>query len=178
MTTAIRILIIILLQTLVLFSMIAIRQWTLSTGTLVTLETAPIDPRSLFAGDYVTLGYKINEITANKAVLEQLKAHETVYVVLEPKGQYWVAESVQATKPEVAQPKVAIKGRLEYKADDKIFVQYGIENYFIPEGEGKKLERPKNGEVMTVKVAVDRFGNAAIAGVYVNDKEIYQEKLF
>lgn len=184
MNIAVKIIIIIVIQTIVLVSMIAIRQWTLNTGTIVTLETAPIDPRSLFSGDYVDLGYKIREIAISKEQTEKIKSNDTVYVVLAPKGKYWVAESVQSMKPEVNPPNVVIKGQVEYKytdadkGSDKIFVNYGIENYFIPEGEGKDLERPKTGEVMTVKVAVDRFGNAAIAGVFINDKEIYQEKLF
>lgn len=182
MTLAKKIFMIVLIQTLVLFSMIGIRQWTLNTGTLVKLETTPIDPRSLFSGDYVQLAYKINEISAPKAFLEGIRVNDTVYVILVPQGQYWVAESVQKTKPDVTAPKIMIKGRVDYKDSSKdpgkIFVKYGIENYFIPEGEGRKLERPKSFDVMTIKAAVDRFGNAAISGIYVNDKEIYQEKLF
>lgn len=178
MNTPTRIFIILIIQTLVLLSIIGIRQWTLKTGTLITLETSPIDPRSLFSGDYIMLGYKINEIPANKDLIDNIKTNEDVYVVLIPKGQYWVAESIQNNKPDVSSPKVVIKGQVEYKTADKLFVKYGIENYFIPEGEGKALERPKPEEIMTVKVAVDRFGNAAIAGLFVNNQEIYKETLF
>jgi len=196
MNIAKRIFIILIIQTAVLLSIIAIRQWTLNTGDIITLKTTPIDPRSLFSGDYVILNYEINaipvskdliankdlitnkDLNTSKDLIDSIKANETVYVVLVPKGQYWVAESIQMNRPEVSKPKIVIKGQVESKTADKIFVNYGIENYFIPEGEGKTLERPKPKEVITVKVAVDRFGNAAIAGVFVNDKEIYKEKLF
>lgn len=182
MNLASRIVFIILIQTLVLFSIIGIRQWTLNTGTKINLETTPVDPRSLFSGDYVQLAYKINEVSAPKAFLEGIKPNDTVYVTLAPKGRYWVAESIQTTKPEIVSPNIMIKGRVDYKDASKdpgkVFVKYGIENYFIPEGEGKKLERPKPGETITVKVSVDRMGSAAIAGVYVNDRALYQETLF
>lgn len=173
-----KIVIVIIIQTLALLAMIAVRQWTLETGAQIMLETAPIDPRSLFSGDYVSLGYKISEVPAPKEFMDKLKINETVYVVLVPKGPYWVAESIQSEKPDVTLPKVAIKGTVNFKDANKVYLKYGIEDYFIPEGEGKKLERPKKDENITVKVAVDKFGNAAISGLYINDKEIYQEKLF
>ena len=60
----------------------------------------------------------------------------------------------------------------------KIFVRYGIESYFIPEGEGRELERPAPGEEISILVAVDRFGNAGIKAVLINGQPRYVEKLF
>ncbi|MGH8629618.1 MAG: GDYXXLXY domain-containing protein [Burkholderiales bacterium] len=57
-------------------------------------------------------------------------------------------------------------------------VRYGIENYFVPEGEGLALERPKPDEKVTIRVAVDRAGNAGIKAVLVNGTPRYEEKLF
>lgn len=178
MNTVNRILFIIIIQTLILFSIIAFRQWTLNTGTLITLETAPIDPRSLFSGDYVILNYKISQVPAGKELIDKVKQNETVYVVLKPSGSYWVAESIETSKLTLSPPMIAVKALVNYKDATNVYLKYGIENYFIPEGEGKKFENVKLGKNISVKVAVDRFGNAAIASVLIDNKEIYQEKLF
>ena len=42
-------------QVAALAAMIADKQWTLNTGTQVVLQTEPVDPRSLFMGDYARL---------------------------------------------------------------------------------------------------------------------------
>jgi uncharacterized membrane-anchored protein len=53
MSLGLRIVILIALQTTALLGMVGIKQYTLSTGTPIVLKTEPIDPRSLFQGDYV-----------------------------------------------------------------------------------------------------------------------------
>ena len=50
------------LQTLALVGMIGVQQYTLNEGTPVLLETEPIDPRSLFRGDFVILNYAISDL--------------------------------------------------------------------------------------------------------------------
>jgi uncharacterized membrane-anchored protein len=45
-----------------LAAMITDKQWTLNTGTPVVLQTEPVDPRSLFMGDYARLAYPINRL--------------------------------------------------------------------------------------------------------------------
>ena len=52
-----------------------------------------------------------------------------------------------------------------------INVKYGVENYFVPEGEGRVLETPKPGETVSIRLVVDRNGNAAIKAVLVNGVE-------
>ena len=54
-TRGVRLLILVLMQTAVWLHMIGFRQWTLETGTPVVLAIHPVDPRSLFQGDYVRL---------------------------------------------------------------------------------------------------------------------------
>ena len=58
----------------------------------------------------------------------------------------------------------------------RIVVRYGIENYFVPEGEGRYLERGDIGKV-DIRVAVDTFGNVGIKAVLLNDEELYVESL-
>jgi uncharacterized membrane-anchored protein len=48
----------------------------------------------------------------------------------------------------------------------------------VPEGEGRAFERPKPGEAVSIRVVVDRYGNAAIKAVLVNGVERYVERVF
>ncbi len=192
MGTKLRIAIIIALQTLALFSMIAMRQWTLNTGTSVILETVPIDPRSLFSGDYVRLNYKISNIRVDEISGDkEFKRHDCVYVLLKEGDPYWQPLSIHRNKPVAPPGHVAIKGEVIYLNDviwnqetqksekvKNINIRYGIESYFVPEGEGRGLERPKEGEKVTIRVAVDRYGNAGIKSLLVNGNERYTESLF
>lgn len=191
MTLGMRIALVVALQTVALAVMVGMKQYTLNTGTPVVLKTEPIDPRSLFSGDYVRLNYGISRLNLEQlAGDDEFGYHDRVYVVLERRDSYWEAVSVHRRQPEAASGQVVIKGEVGnrfgavWESADKprgkmklIDVRYGIENYFVPEGEGRDLERPKPGEVVSIRVAVDKFGNAGIKAVLVNNKELYVERL-
>lgn len=192
MGTKLRIALIIAVQTLALFSIIAMRQWTLNTGTSIILETLPVDPRSLFSGDYVRLNYKISNLKVDEISGDRdFKRHDCVYVLLKEGDPYWQPVSIHHSKPAAPPGHVAIKGEVNYVNDffwnqetgksekgKNINVRYGIESYFVPEGEGRGLERPKEGEKVTIIVAVDKFGTAGIKSLLVNGKERFRELLF
>jgi len=192
MKSSTRLLIIVVIQTLVLAGMIAKRQWTLATGTPVVLETQPIDPRSLFRGDYVTFNYAISRLRLDQlAGDKEFRRHDTVYVVLTPGEPYWQPVAVYRAMPQLTAAQVALKGEVTYTFDQwwnrdtnkseplkNISVRYGIEDYFVPEGEGRKLERQRQGEKVSLQVAVDRYGNGAIQALLINGVERYRETLF
>ncbi len=156
MKISIRIVITCILLTLPLLGMIGRKQWTLETGVPVLLETQPIDPRSLFRGDYVRLNYTVSDLDLN--VLsgdDEFLQHDDVYVVLEKAERYWEATAVYHQRPESASQEVVLLGKIKYvqtsrwnqekkksEPAKRINVRYGIENYFVPEGEGLELERP------------------------------------
>jgi uncharacterized membrane-anchored protein len=192
MRIALRLLILIALQSVVLVAMIGMKQWTLSTGIPVVLETQPIDPRSLFQGDYVRLNYTISTLDLAKLSSDRpFKAHERIYVLLRKGDPYWAPVSLHHERPGMRPDHVALKGRVvgvgnrrwiqesrSWEVTEHLTVRYGIENYFVPEGEGRDLERPKPGEKVSTRVAVDRFGNAGIKAVLVNGQPRYTETLF
>lgn len=188
-----KILIILLIQTLMLFYMIANKQWTLNTGEAIVLETLPIDPRSLFRGDYVILNYAISTIELEKVEGDNIfQVDDYVYVTLEQKGDYWQAVAVYNQYPDKAAQQKVIRGRVNYlnyssyrrhrkikpEAIQRINVRYGIENYFVPEGEGKELERRVPDRKISLQVAVDGFGRAGIRAVLFNGVAEYTETLF
>lgn len=190
MKPAYRLALVVVLQTLALVAMVGMKQWTLAKGTPVVLETRPIDPRSLFRGDYVRLGYAIGRL--DPAVLEgddQFRRHERIYVLLRRHEPYWQPVSLHRERPDPADGQVVIKGEVEYQYCDGgadychgepnwIEVRYGVENYFVPEGEGLELERPRDGEKISILLAVDERGNAGIKAVLVDGEVRYEEKLF
>jgi len=185
-----RVLLILVLQTIVLGGMVGMKQWTLATGTPVLLKTEPIDPRSLFRGDYVQLNYAISRLELDDVGGDAAFArHDPIYVVLRQGEQYWEPRAVHRAYPPASEDEVVIRGEVtdifelmldpstgESRTGTSVFVRYGIENYFVPEGEGRALERPDAG-VIDIQVVVDSAGNAAIKQVLVDGEVRYEETL-
>ena len=176
---------VVVLQTAALIAMVAMKQWTLATGAPVVLETVPIDPRSLFRGDYVRLGYTIGQL--NEDALDGdngFERRDRIYVVLHEGDPYWQALSLHREPPTLTGGQVAVRGNVEYAYEhhetkaNTLRIRYGIENYFVPEGEGRALEQPKEDETISIEVAVDTNGNAGIKAVLVNGERRYVEKLW
>jgi len=176
-TPALRIATLVVLMTLLLLGMIGRKQWTLSMGTRVMLETQPIDPRSLFRGDYVRLNYTIQSFDINAYPhLAAVKRGDVIFVVLKKGEPYWQVADISSVWPE--QGGVVLRGEVERNSMGTIRVSYGIESYFVPEGEGRTLERPAADEKVSIEVAVDSWGKAAIHSVRINGTVRYVETLF
>lgn len=199
-----KILLIAIVQTSALFYLIASRNDILSSDTLIILETRPVDPRSLFRGDFVRLYYEINELQLENLQGDKaFKTNDLIYVVvaqLDKSAPYWTAVAAYDHYPlpsEVpSREHVIIQGVVKNVADrhwnrsvkpDKgdpvdyaisVTVSYGIESYFVPEGEGLRLERPKPGDKITLEIAVADNGQMAIKTLLLNDKALYQESIF
>ncbi len=177
---------VVMLQTAALVGMVAIKQRTLITGTPVLLETRPVDPRSLFRGDYVVLDYAISSL--DYGVLagdDAFERHDDVFVVLRRGETYWEPVSIHRDMPSLDPGAVVIRGKVQYSGlwiggenRDGINVRYGIESYFVPEGEGREIEMPRNDGTVAILVAVDDNGDAAIKAVLIDGVVRYQEQLF
>lgn len=156
------------LQILILAVIAALPQWTLARGTVVRLETAPLDPRDLFRGDYVTLTYKISTLHPKElGATEAFRQGQIVYVGLEPRGRYWEPVSLGSRRPDG----VSLRGRIGYSFEkDSVTVLYGIETYFVPEGRGRTIEGTR--QPLTVEVAVGRNGMGVIRRLYVGDTPV------
>ena len=152
--------------------MILSKQQTLRTGRMVVLETVPVDPRDFLRGDYVVLRYKLSSLDLNQ--IESKKSYyrpgESIYVKLEPKGKFWEAVAIYEKK-DGAINGLFIKGKVKYYYDKKLEANYGIESYFVPEGEGRDIEKKMRGNKssVSVEVVVDSSGNALIKRVYIDE---------
>ncbi|HYF96359.1 MAG TPA: GDYXXLXY domain-containing protein [Symbiobacteriaceae bacterium] len=168
----------VVLQVLLLLGMGARHTYTLQTGRAVRLETAPVDPWEIFRGQYVALNYKISQIQGGEVPMigAPYQRGQRIWVTLREGDPYWVATGVADQRPDTAANEVAMQATVQYWMDSgiegrpQVNLRYGIEQFFVPEGEGPPLEQQRLR--ISVEAAVDRFGRAAIKRVFVDDKEI------
>ena len=79
------------LQSAWLLGTVFVQERALRVGTVILLETRPVDPRDLLRGDYVILNYKISSIASNLFVPplpDSLQHGRTVWVALSPHGGF------------------------------------------------------------------------------------------
>ena len=178
-----------LIQFALLTLMVIDRVQILRQGTEVTLQTRPVDPRDFLRGDYVVLNYDISQLPAGPLQDEPASARNPiVFVKLAPnRDGLYEAISVHADAVAVKSPEVLIRGRVAYGATcgprarafcDKLQVRYNLESYFIPEGEGRKLEQVRNQRKLTVVAAIMPSGRAAIKRLLVDGEPVYDEPWF
>ncbi|EJC79077.1 putative membrane-anchored protein [Rhizobium leguminosarum bv. trifolii WSM2297] len=173
------------LQTLILGSIIQSRASILSNGAEVLLKTAPVDPRDFLRGDYVVLNYDISSVPVQTVSggIPAEPGERTLWVRLKKQEDgYWtVIESSFHELPPLAET-VILRSQPFYSgglaAGDSIRVEYGIERYYVPEGEGKPIEEARNGGNVAIAVRVSPDGSAQIRGLLVDNKPVYDEPLY
>jgi len=177
----------ILLQIISVAGIAISKESILQSGKQITLQTAPVDPRDIFKGDYVKLDYNFSSIPFQKLdeKIKQLgvKKGQQVYLSLTT-DHYGLghAEKLFINPPE---NKFYLTGYstshwpykdYKYNETDKrnsrqnnypVKVKFGIEQYFVEQGQGKLLEeirgdRESFQQPMLVKVAVSAKGESII----------------
>jgi uncharacterized membrane-anchored protein len=153
---------------LIILTFVGYKEFTLQTGDEVLLKTAPVDPRDLFRGDYVILSYQIGNLdlpslTSNN---EEFENGDKFYLSLDVEDGYATASKIHKNPPKQG---LFIRGTVMSVSRGRLRAEYGIESYFVPEDEGRIIER-RSG--LDVKVAIDNFGNAVIKSLILDDKEV------
>ena len=134
----------------------SVRQVALTQGREVTLQTVPVDPRSLLQGDYAILDYEIARLPERWRDEPQ---GTTVYVTLEECGRVWCADRYSRWEPDPED--VFIRGQV----NDRRRLDFGIGTFFVPEGTGHIVERAQDVKVV---VSLGYSGNAVIKRVLVD----------
>jgi len=146
-------------QVVVLVSMIVLDAAPLVFGERIKLQTAPVDPRDLFRGDYVVLEYDFNRFGPGS--VQGLSSSydqdwfyndvvgRDVYVSLTPMGDYHIASGAAVERPPAGP---YLRGRMvsPYR------LECGIEAYYVEEGEGRRLENLIRQRRLLAEVAVWR----------------------
>ncbi len=153
---------IILFQITVLASEYLGAVYPLWTGEQIKLKIRPVDPRSLFRGNYARLNYDISTIRDKTLPEKDPRNGEVVYVKLKPEANgLWTLDSISLKRPEKGS---FIRGRINRRSrsDSLTYtVRYGIEAYFAPKEKALTLEKGlRDGGVAIVMIA--RNGRAAL----------------
>jgi uncharacterized membrane-anchored protein len=179
-----------LLQTGFIGWIIAGRAAILRNGHEVLLKVEPIDPRDLLRGDYVRLGYEISRIPV-KLVANippgRTSSEDQSLVVRIKKGAdgYWHPETawLDAAPEPPSAGQVDIVGHIGAGAnlDDRsgtLFPDYGIERFYLPEGEGLAIQNDMRTRPFGVKIAVSKSGQAQIKALMDGDAMLFTEPLY
>ena len=176
------------LQIIAVASIALSKEWLLATGYPVVLQTAPVDPRDLFKGDYVALDYAFSQLPvpllSEDIIQHGLRKGQKVYLQLGETRQ----GVTQTGKAFSAPPETGryLKGYVQahwpYKnfnnADSSkitdqrsvshpLMVHYGIEQYYVEQGQGLEMEKTRGNRnsfqvPMLIQVALSDAGDAII----------------
>jgi len=150
------------LQVLVLVGMVARAAMPLWTGTEIRVRTIPVDPRSMFRGNYARLRYEFGTLPEDAlSEVEGLRVGEVVYVGLK-QGEGHKLEYSRATVERPAGG-VFLRGRL-VTSSPPLRVRYGIEAFFAPRESALKLEDDLRDGGIAVLMVTDG-GRAALKDV-------------
>lgn len=165
----------ILLQILLLFSLQVKKEISIRKGIKIVVKTVPVDPRSLFRGDYINLNYEFSQIDLNKAKCDKTYFYrgQKVFIRLSKVGDDWRVVQVNS-KPieDIGPDEVMIRGSVSrWRSKKFINVAYGIESYFVPEGRGKFIEKKISAKRAKVELSIDKEGYASVRKIFIDEKE-------
>ncbi len=186
---------VVLLQLAVLSTIALKREAIMASGATVYLRTAPVDPRDLFRGDYVTLSYDIANTGTlfNNFMLEypeeakeisEKQARHSVYVPIEVDANGIATASGLYLEPPAQG--LFIKGRMGKGTSQRWMrdrrIKFGIEKYFVEQGKGIEMEdmlgeRDEWQRAMEVEVALGDDGTPVIVGHRWSDVSVRIEIL-
>jgi uncharacterized membrane-anchored protein len=172
-------------QTAAIGWMVTDRITLLKTGKEIVLPIVPVDPRSLFRGDYVRIDFPVTMVSGDLFPKDgKPRKAGQVFVTLQREGDNWKPVAVSETRPSPGPDQTVMQGRLAHnwwpasgRTPHQVRINYGLERYYVPEGKGLDLENAARDKKLAVVVAVDSKGRAAIKGLIIDGKLAYEEPL-
>lgn len=133
-----------------------------ATGTTVYLETEKMDPRALFRGHFVILGYTVAQgIVSPEIARESQETGKPVYVtVTTDRPARFVRVGTET--PELEPGEACLVGRVRGWGDAVDFPQ--IAQYFAPKRDARKLEGLR-GRDLLARVKSSGSCNAVLEGL-------------
>lgn len=180
-------LVVALVQTSILGYMIEGRASILRSGTEVLLKTAPVDPRDLLRGDYVILSYDISNISTTSISGTRPKEGEvaSLHVRLKPGADgFWTVSQASFDPLAAEDGSVVLLSQpitmygWEWENAGNLIVSYGIERFYVPEGEGRPIEDGRNEGRVSVAARVSDDGQAQIRALMLDGEPLYEEPLY
>ncbi|CDX12239.1 conserved hypothetical protein [Mesorhizobium sp. ORS 3324] len=169
---------------------IAGRAAILRNGKEVLLKVQPVDPRDLLRGDYISVNNSISRIPVKLiANIPQGKfsSDDTSIVVRLKKGadNYWLPTAAwfgQAPVPAGAD-EADIAGHVAEgwglrDPEATIAPEYGIDRFYVPEGEGMAIQTDMRARPFGIKLALSANGTPQIKALMDGDKTLFEEPLY
>ena len=122
-------------------------------GTRIALELAPVDPRSIMQGDYMTLGYKMPKWLQDYRLRELIPRSGLLVVERNPKNS--LAHIVRVFGFNHAR-KIHMKTRDKLNANEYLMryrkgrwdnIVFGVSSFFFQEGHGKFYAKAKYADI-------------------------------
>lgn len=175
----------------ILGGMIVGHAWPLWTGEVVLMEARPVDPRSLFRGEFVRLSTPANVLAiddeggigtgaervrirgewVDSGRLGDLRGRN-VYVQLERRDQGPLHAPVSASL-EPVDGAVNLKGRVRFAGGGRLGVDYGLDAFFMQEGTALPVEQAvTDGGRVQMEVAIASSGRARIRNLIVDGRPL------
>ena len=145
-----------LLELAAIFGLFVPYEMIRTSGTSITLGTVPVDPRSIFRGEYVILDY---EAGAGMPISDEYG--KPVYIILEKKEEVFERVRIADQKPTLKDDQVCLQGRREYNRT----VFPDIAQYFVEEGTGREIEQAINWHRLFVDAVVSDNCRAVLSGI-------------
>lgn len=171
--------------------MIQGRASILQNGKEVLLRVKPVDPRDLLRGDYVVLAYDAAEVPANAVINMPPNGQSgygstiTVRLTRQADG-FWMpvraaldGESAGPAGADQVDIRASVVGEMSNEANQRVLlVDYGIERFYVPEGDGLAIETDMRVRPFAILAAVDDNGAPQIKGLMDGDVMLYAEPLY
>ncbi len=179
------------LQLALLGWVIADRATLLANGREVRFAVLPVDPRDLFLGDYVVLSYEFSRMHSGLVAADEVfQIFDNVYVALAESTDGWEATSMTLEPPPAGtflRGTIMNSFEVESEASDQCppvgtcvayDIEYNLERFYVPEGTGREIEDLRNGERVSVDVALGDDGRAALKRLLVDDEVRLEENFY
>lgn len=165
------------IQAGILLSFQFAQQRLLAAGRTITVQAVPVDPRDLFRGDYVTLHYafsRLDRAGLKDTLGSELPRSARVYVRLRQNADADWRPAAVGRRPfgRLAKDEVMLAGNVTGFGPDFLDVAYGCESYYVPEGEGRKIETKIREHKVTVDLSVTPKGRVQPVKLLVDGKQI------
>jgi uncharacterized membrane-anchored protein len=138
---------------------IAWNEWKLRSGDEYRLQVRPVDPVDFFRGEYVALQYPISTVTLDDSDWER---GDAVYVPLRRVDGHWTGEEGFRERPAGPVIRGTYVGRFGQAA-----VEYGIETFFVEEGQARRYEEAMFDRRLYADVVIDDDGKARLKDLVI-----------
>ena len=168
---------------------IAGRAAILRNGQEVLLKVEPVDPHDLLRGDYVFLSYEISRIPVELIAdvpADKLTTDDGQLMVRLKKADdgYWRPAAAwlgtPSSPPGAEEADIAghIAAGWQLTPGTTLSPDYGIERFYLPEGEGLAIEKDMRVRPFGIRAAIAANGTAQIKALVDGERTLFEEPMY